>query len=314
VERFVFAIVRGDMEVNETMLANAIKAKELRPAREDEIRRAGAEPGFASPVGLARGEGQALKPMIIVDDLIPRSPNLVAGANLAGYHLRNVNYGRDYTADLVTDIAAAEEGSLCPECGYPMRALRGVEVANIFKLGARYSEAMGCTFLDAAGVSRPVIMGSYGIGVTRLLACIAEHYHDEHGLRWPVAIAPYQVHLVALVGKRKLPLQEREGQEKSETALADRLYAELWKAGIETLYDDRDESPGVKFNDADLIGLPVRLTVSERALKAGGVELKRRDRAEKEIVPLDEVLFRVKTELAALASQFETHEPTPFTS
>jgi prolyl-tRNA synthetase len=234
--------------------------------------------------------------LIVVDDLVPTSPNLVAGANEAGYHLRNVNYGRDYTADIVADIAAAEEGSICLKCGSPMRAVRGVEVGNIFKLGARYSEAMGCHFRDQDGISKPIMMGSYGIGSGRLLACIAEEHHDAYGLIWPIMVAPYAVHLAVLTGKGG------EGMENTDV-VADRLYAELQKAGIEVLYDDRQESPGVKFNDADLIGLPIRLTVSDRALKAGGVEYKRRDRPEKQIVSLAEIVSAVQAEIAILEAE-----------
>jgi prolyl-tRNA synthetase len=282
-EELVFAVVRGDMTLNETKLANAVRASALRPASPEEISRAGAEAGYASPIGL---EGV----LTVVDDAIAASPNLVAGANRPGFHLRNVNYGRDYRADIVADIVAAREGDACPQCGEPLDAVRGVEVGNIFKLGTRYSDALGCTYLDASGQPRPVIMGSYGIGSGRLLACVAEQYHDEYGLMWPVSVAPYQVHLVALIGKG--------GRETS--ALAESLYADLEAAGIEVLYDDRPESPGVKFNDADLIGLPIRLTVSERALKAGGVEFKRRDLNEREVIPLDEIIGRVRDELAAL--------------
>ena len=177
--------------------------------------------------------------------------------------------------------------------------MRGVEVGNIFQLGTFYSDALGATYLTADGTEKPVVMGSYGIGVGRLLACIAEQYHDDHGLMWPVSVAPYPVHLIRLVGKG--------GTGETET-LADALYAELAQAGLEPLYDDRDDSPGVKFNDADLIGLPVRITVSDRALKAGGVEMKRRDHAEKEIVPLTEILERVKTELAEMEAQQRVKE------
>ncbi len=288
VERFLFVIVRGDMEVNETKLSNAVRAQALRPATEDEIRAVGAVPGYASPVGLK-------DVLVIVDDAIPACANLVAGANEEGYHLRNVNYGRDYQADIVTDIVAAQEGDACPQCGEALRAVRGVEVGNIFKLGTRYSAIMGCTYLDAEGQSRPVIMGSYGIGTGRLLACVAEEYHDEHGLMWPVSVAPYPVHLVALAG--------RGSPETVETA--ENLYRELQAAGIEALYDDRLESPGVKFNDADLIGLPIRLTVSERATKAGGVEFKRRDSTGREVVPLEEVVSRVKAEIEALQAAID---------
>jgi prolyl-tRNA synthetase len=286
---FVFALVRGDMELNETKLANVLGAKELRPATEDEIRATGATPGYASPVGL-RGGG-ALPTVIVVDDAVPAAPNLVGGANEDGFHLRNVNYGRDFQADHVVDIAAAAAGDACPQCGAPLQAVRGVEVGNIFKLGTRYSEALGATFLDAQGESHPVIMGSYGIGVGRLLACIAEEHHDAHGLIWPISVAPYTVHLVMLSGKGGSDTQ----------AAAETLYMTLDAAGIETLFDDRQESPGVKFNDADLIGLPLRLTVSERSLKNGGVEFKRRDQDEKQVWPLAEVMARLRAEITTLA-------------
>lgn len=286
-EKFVFAVVRGDMEVNETKLSNVLAARSLRPATEDEIRAVGATPGYASPVGV-----QAL---VIVDDAIPTSPNLVAGANDAGYHLLNVNFGRDYQAHQVADIAAAQDGDACPECGGALRSVRGVEVGNIFKLGTRYSDALGCTFQDADGQAHPVIMGSYGIGVGRLLACVAEAHHDEYGLVWPVTIAPYHVHLVLLAGKGGPQAQE----------LAEKLYVDLQAAGIDVLYDDRPESPGVKFNDADLIGLPLRLTVSERALKAGGVEFKRRDQAERSVVLVEQVIVHIQQELAALQEQID---------
>ncbi len=288
-EEFIFAVIRGDMDLNETKLANAVGARDLRPATEDEIRAIGAEPGFASPIGLqAKG-----KCRIVVDDSIPVSPNLVAGANEADYHLLHTNYGRDYQADIITDLAAAEAGAACPQCGARLRAERGVEVGNIFQLGTRYSQALGCTFLDRDGQQKPVVMGSYGIGVGRLLACIAEAHHDEHGLIWPVTVAPFQVHLVLLRGKGTPQAEE----------VAEKLYADLQAAGIEVLYDDRDESPGVKFNDADLIGLPVRLTVSERALAQGGVEMKLRREAEKVIIPLAETVTRVRSMLHALEAE-----------
>ena len=216
--------------------------------------------------------------LIVVDDLVAHSPNLVSGANEAGYHLLNVTCGRDYQADLVADITAAREGDPCGRCGQPLHAERGIEVGNIFKLGTRYSEALGALYDDPAGQRRPIVMGSYGIGVGRLLATVAETRNDAYGLVWPVSIAPFHVHLVVL--PRKAP---------EAVAAADRLYAELWAAGIEVLYDDReDPSPGVKFNDADLIGLPLRITVGARSLEQGGVELKRRDQADKRIVPLDQ--------------------------
>ncbi len=299
-EQFIFAVIRGDLELNETKLANAVGARELRPATEDEIKAIGAVPGFASPVGLAgrrnisdneRPQGSPLQ--VIVDNSIPSSPNLVAGANDTDYHLLNTNFPRDYTANIVSDIAAAEAGHNCPECGHPLRTVRGVEVGNIFKLGTRYSDSLGCTFLDKYGEQKPVIMGSYGIGVGRLLACVAEEYNDEHGLTWPVTVAPYQVHLVLLRGK---------GSPKAEE-IADKLYTDLQAAGVEALYDDRDESPGVKFTDADLIGLPIRLTVSERALAQGGVEIKLRSQTDKGILPLDEAILRIQSKLVELNAE-----------
>jgi prolyl-tRNA synthetase len=180
-----------------------------------------------------------------------------------------------------------------------MRAVRGVEIGNIFKLGTRYSEAMGCHFRDQDGISKPVIMGSYGIGTGRLLACIVEEHHDELGMIWPVTVAPYTVHLVVLKGKGS------EGIEDSE-ANAEMLYGELQAAGIEVLYDDRDESPGVKFNDADLIGLPIRLTVSTRAMKQGGVEFKRRDQKEKRVIPTTEIISGVSAEIDKLFSEIDS--------
>ncbi len=287
VSKFVFAVIRGDMEVNETKLANAVRAKELRPAHEEEIRAIGAEPGYGSPLGVKGA-------IVVVDDAIPKSPNLVAGANEAGYHLLNVNYGRDYEADIVADIAAAGEGDACPECGSPVRASGGVEVGNIFKLETQYTEPMGCYFLDREGKSRPVIMGSYGIGVGRLLACVAEEHNDADELRWPISIAPYHVHLVALF--------DEEGQAGE---VAGQLYEMLQQAGIEVLYDDREESPGVKFKDADLIGLPLRVTVSKRSLAQGGVEMKRRDRQERAIVPVEEAVERVKGEIKTLWAELQ---------
>jgi len=191
--------------------------------------------------------------------------------------------GRDYTATLVADIVAAGEGSACPRCGQPMRLARGVEIGNIFKLGTRYTDALGCTYLDESGASKPVIMGSYGIGVGRLLACIAEEHHDDRGLIWPVSVAPYPVHLVVLAGKSAEPL-----------TIAAQLETDLTAVGLEPLLDDRAESAGVKFNDADLIGLPLRITVSERALKQGGVEFKRRSGGDAWIVPLPQVLSEVR--------------------
>ena len=276
-EQLIFALVRGDMKLNEMKLANVVGAVKLRPSTGAEIRAAGAEPGYASPVGLD-------DVLVVVDDAIPDSPNLVAGANEVGYHLKNVNLGRDYQADVVADIALAEAGAACRQCGAPLAAGRGVTVGHIAKLGATGREALAVTFLDANGRPRPALMGSYHLAVTRALACLAEEHRDEHGLVWPASVAPYHVHLIALRGGE-------------ETAGA--LYAELREAGVEVLYDDRREAPGVKFNDADLIGLPLRLTVSKRSLQNGGVELKRRRETERQIVPLASVITYAQNLLQA---------------
>jgi prolyl-tRNA synthetase len=286
-EEFVFAVTRGDMEVNETKLANLLGARSLRPATEDEIRSSGAVPGYASPVGLKNVQ-------VVVDELIPLSPNLAAGANEEGYHLLNVNFGRDFTAARVADITAAQEGDDCSVCGSPLHSTRGVEIANIFKLGTRYSTAMGCEFLDETGQLRQVIMGSYGIGVGRLLACIAEEHHDERGLVWPVSVAPYQVHLVGLAGKTG---------ETEKTAAG--LYEALTAAGVEVLFDDRAESAGVKFMDADLIGLPVRVTISERSIRQGGAEVKLRSGLEIRIVALDELIPELQATLRSLQAEID---------
>jgi prolyl-tRNA synthetase len=287
IERFVLAIVRGDTEVNEIKLANAVNAKALRPATEAEILAIGSVPGYGSAIGVNNA-------VVVVDDIIPTSPNLVAGANEAGYHLLNVNYERDYQAQVVADIVAARAGDACPDCGHPLHITRGVEVGNIFKLGTRYSDALGCAFLDKDGQSKPVIMGSYGIGMGRLLACIAEQYHDEYGLKWPVSVAPYQVYLALLA--------DETGR---ASAVAQQLYEDLRRAGVEVLFDDREERPGVKFNDADLIGLPLRLTVAKKSLEKGGVELKLRAGKDVQLVPVPDAVAHAKTELAALQAALD---------
>jgi len=283
--RFVFAVIRGDLDINETKLRNAIKESEIVPATVEQIRAIGAEPGYGSPVGVHDA-------YVIVDESIASSPNLVAGANRVGWHLRNVNLGRDFQANQVADIAAAAEGHQCPVCGEPMVARRAIEIGNIFKLGTRYSEALGATYLDAEGESHPIVMGSYGIGVGRSAATVVEQRYDDKGILWPMSIAPFHVSLLSL------------GTDEPVIAATDDLYTALTAAGIEVLYDDRAERPGVKFNDAELIGNPVRLSISKRTLEAGEVELRLREASESEMVPRDTVVERVRgivdEQLAAL--------------
>ncbi|HWK81043.1 MAG TPA: proline--tRNA ligase [Thermomicrobiales bacterium] len=283
--RFIFAVIRGDLDVNETKLRNAIKESDLVPATVEQIRAIGAEPGYGSPVGVHDA-------FVIVDESIATSPNLVAGANRVGWHLKNVNLGRDFQADLVADIAAAAEGHRCPVCGAPMTARRAIEVGNIFKLGTRYSEALGATYLDAEGESHPIVMGSYGIGVGRGAATVVEQRYDDKGIRWPMSIAPFHVSLLSL------------GTDEPVIAATDDLYAALTAAGIEVLYDDRAERPGVKFNDAELIGNPIRLSISKRTLEAGEVELRLREGTESEMVSRETIVEHVRgivdEQLAAL--------------
>ncbi|MDP9483586.1 MAG: proline--tRNA ligase, partial [Chloroflexota bacterium] len=256
--RFIVAVVRGDHDVNETKLVNGVKAiGGLRPATVEEIKARGMEPGYGSPLG-------ARDATVVVDELAARSPNLVAGANREGFHVRNVNVGRDFTPDLVAEIVNAREGDPCPQCGKPVKLRKGIEVGNIFKLGTDFAVPMGATYLGEDGQAHPIVMGSYGIGLGRNVACIVEAHHDDKGIVWPASVAPYPAHLVT-VGANKDP---------QVVAIADRLHDAALAAGPshEILYDDRDESPGVKFTDAELLGMPRILTVSPRSLAAGGIE------------------------------------------
>jgi prolyl-tRNA synthetase len=232
--------------------------------------------GSASAVGLAGVK-------TVSDDSINLGSNFVVGANRPDHHLRNANHPRDFKADVVADIALAEEGHQCPRCSSTLTTSRGIEVGHVFKLGTRYSEVMGAYFADPNGDQRPIIMGCYGIGVGRLLGAAIEQHHDDAGILFPTPIAPYQVSLTAL-----------NVQDDEVAAAADALYGDLQDAGVQVLYDDRPESAGVKFNDADLLGLPIRLVVSPRNLKQGVVEVKRRADSEAATVPAAEAVPKVK--------------------
>jgi prolyl-tRNA synthetase len=285
-EKLVVAIVRGDMDANPIQVQRLAGALALRPAQDEEIEAVGAVAGFASPIGIDRSAC-----VVIVDRLVAMSPNLVLGANEPDYHLLDTNCGRDYEADVVGEIATAFDGAPCPECGKALRMIRGVEVGNIFQLGTKYSEALGAYFTDEDGEERPIVLGSYGIGLGRLLACVAEEHRDERGLALPISVAPFEVSLVSLA---------KTGETESA---AERLYQELRVGGVEVLFDDRDASPGVKLNDADLQGAPLRLLVSERSLKSGGAELKRRTEAEAKLVTLEYVVEAVRAEITALETE-----------
>jgi prolyl-tRNA synthetase len=274
------------MDVNQTAVLHLSGARMLRPALADEITAVGAVPGFALPIGIDHANA-----VVIIDDLVAQSPNLVAGANEKDYHLLNTNAGRDYQPNVVGAIAQAYEGAPCSVCGSALRLQRGVEVGNIFQLGTRYTTALGATYTDEHGTPQPIVMGSYGIGVGRLLACVAEEYHDERGLVLPLAVAPYQVALVALA--RKPETQERTEQ----------LYRDLQRAGVEVLYDDRDASPGVKFADADLRGLPLRITIGDRSLANGTIEIKRRAANEATTVPIADAVRATLAEIEAIKTE-----------
>lgn len=259
-------IIRGDYEVNETKLRNVTGGDEVRLSTPAEVAGAGFVAGSASAVGVDSA-------LVVADDSIVDAPNQLAGANEDGFHLRNVQYGRDWSADTVADIAEAESGSICAECGEgKLRTERGIEVGHIFKLGTVYSSAMGVMYDAADGERREVVMGCYGIGVGRLLAAAIEANHDARGMMLPAAIAPFEVALVPIGGESDIEVQQANQS----------IYDELTQAGVEVLMDDREDGPGVKFADADLVGLPVRLVVSRRSLSSGGIEFKLRSQAPKE--------------------------------
>ncbi len=272
---FIFVVIRGDLAVNDIKLQNALHCRELRLATEAEVIEAGIVPGSASPVGVTGMR-------IIADDSVPATSNLVGGANKPDTHVRNVNYGRDFTAEIVTDITLTRVGDTCPKCGTKLESTRGIEVSHIFKLGTLYSDKLGANYVDENGESHPIIMGCYGIGLGRLMASAVELNHDDKGIIWPLPIAPYHVYLCPLY---------REDTDVSE--IAEKLYSELESEGIEVLFDDRQESPGVKFNDADLLGIPIRITVSPRTLDKASVEIKLRSEKDSVLIPLAEATTHI---------------------
>jgi len=263
----VMAVVRGDHEVNEIKLARAIGAREVHLASDEQVRGAtGAAVGFAGPVGFSG--------RVIADPAALAVHNAVTGANKTDAHLRNVCPGRDYKAESA-DLRSVGEGDGCPRCKAALKAYRGIEGGHIFVLGTHYTEKMGARFLDESGAQHPIVMGCYGIGVSRLVATTIEQHHDADGICWPMALAPYQVMLTPLA------------KDAEVMQAAERVYAELTAAGVEVLLDDRDERAGVKFKDADLLGIPLRVTFGKRGLAEGKVELKARTSKDVELVALD---------------------------
>jgi len=273
--RFVLAIIRGDYSVNEVKLKKAVDALELRPATDEEIRDTlHSEPGFISPVKIKEGAKKGTEIFIVADISLRGVKNAYGGANKKNSDLFNMNIDRDYTPDLETDIASPP-ADCETEDGKELIEGKGIEVGNIFQLGTHYSTKMArAVFVDNDGKAKPYYMGCYGIGIGRTMGTVVEVHHDEKGMIWPKAIAPYQVHLVTIGDVQKD---------------ADKLYESLLAVGIEVLYDDRDERAGVKLNDADLIGIPLRLVLSDRTLKNQAVEWKGRAESEAKEVKLSDV-------------------------
>lgn len=273
---YVAAFVRGDRELNMTKLINALGIPEhsIEFADEEKMGVAtGCVGGFTGPTKLHDCT-------IVVDSELPGLKNLCAGACKEDYHIKNVNYGRDYKGDIVTDIKTLKEGDLCPVCGAPIKHARGIEVGQVFKLGTKYSESMGATYKDENQKDQLIVMGCYGIGVTRTLAAVVEQHHDENGIIWPMAVAPYHVIITVM-----------KPDDSAQAEASERIYKELGDAGVEVLLDDRKERPGVKFKDADLLGIPVRITVG-RGAADGLVEYKLRRDAEKEEISIDDGIAR----------------------
>lgn len=276
----VAVVLPGDRDLNEAKLRAFLRASALAFADDDDFVQAGSVAGFAGPTNLR-------KVRLLVDSGVPLGTPFISGANERDAHLRDVVFGRDFDGEMA-DLHVVRAGDRCPRCSGTLELQHGIEVGNIFKLGTRYSEAMHATFLDADGTRKALVMGSYGIGLGRLLATVAEENHDERGIIWPPAIAPYQVHVLTLP--------------HSDSAVAEtahQLVAELEKAGLEVLYDDREDSAGPKLADADLIGIPLRVAVSQRTLRESCVELKVRDASASELIPLINAVERIAGEVAA---------------
>lgn len=284
-KRLIFVLIRGDFEVNETKLQNLLKIKELAFANDQQILDAGAVPGYASPVGI-----DPKKAVIVVDRSIEGTSNLVVGANEAGFHYINFNYGRDLKDAIVADIATVREGDPCPVTGEPLQMKRGIEVGNIFQLGTKYSAPMKCEYLDKEGKSHPMIMGCYGIGIGRTMAALVEDSHDDYGPIWPMSVAPYHVEICAITPDKENVME-----------VSEKLYQELQKLGVEVLFDDRGEKAGSMFSDADLLGIPLRAVISPKTIANGSMEFKIRGSRDSELVPLDKVAeflaAKVKAEL-----------------
>jgi prolyl-tRNA synthetase len=270
----ILAVVPGDRELNEAKLVRHLGTPLVRLATEAEIERhTGGPLGFTGPAGLPR----AIR--TVYDRTVEEGRNYVTGGNRKDIHRVGVRVGRDLAVSERADLVTAREGDRCPRCGAPMRVGRGIEVGHVFKLGAKYSGPMRARFLDAEGAERTMIMGCYGIGITRMVAAVIEQRHDGNGIQWPWSVAPYHVHIVPVNWK-----------DEPTRSAAESIYAGLAAAGVETLLDDRDERPGSKFKDADLLGMPLRVTVGEKGLREGIVELRDRGTGTVDRVPLGDAV------------------------
>lgn len=276
---YVAAFIRGDRELNMIKLVNALDIPEhsIEFADEEKMGAAcGCVGGFTGPIGLHDCK-------IVVDSELVGQKNLVAGANKTDYHIKNVNYGRDFEGDIVVDIKNLLEGDPCPVCGAPVKHTRGIEVGQVFKLGTKYSESMGATYKDENQQDQLIVMGCYGIGITRTVAAVIEQHHDENGIIWPMSVAPYHVIITVM-----------KPEDEVQAEVAEKIYADLQKAGAEVLLDDRKERPGVKFKDADLLGIPIRITVG-RGAADGIVEYKMRRDADKVELGVEDAITKAIT-------------------
>ena len=273
--KLVAVMVRGDREINEVKVTNAVgEVTNLELASAEEVKNAtGASVGFAGPIGIKVD-------ILLVDEEVANMYNFITGANETGYHVENVNYGRDFEGT-VGDFRNVSEGEKCPHCGNIVTIARGTEVGHIFKLGTKYSESMNAKFIDENGKEKPFIMGCYGIGITRTMASIIEQHHDENGIIWPLSVAPYHISIIPVNVK-----------DEEQSKVADEIYKELLSMGVEALLDNRNERPGVKFKDSELMGIPMRVTVGKKIVD-GEVEFKLRD-GEMEVVKISDIYNIVK--------------------
>ena len=286
----ILCFVRGDHEVNEIKIVNTCGVLEdsLEMASEEQLAAAGTIGGYMGPVGI-----DLKKATVVVDSTVKNMHNICCGANEEGYHFVNVEPKRDFNVTYVADIRMIQEGDPCPHCGAPVVKARGIEVGQVFKLYTKYSDALHATFLDEEGKERPMVMGCYGIGVSRTMAAAIEQNHDENGIIWPVAIAPYEVLVVPMNAK------DKESWDKAEE-----IYQQLKRAGVEVVIDDRNERPGVKFKDADLIGYPLRVVVGPKTLSSGQLEVKIRKNGEIKYLPLEgDYVEEIKNILAELMAK-----------